>query len=83
MRLRQLLNVHRSDRQGIMKELDGADLQHVQDDLGVLRIILVPTVVQGLASSGETDRGDKLQVEPGLAEMVRQRPMIVAVKAVP
>lgn len=78
MRLRQLLNIRRPNYQRIMKELHGADLQHMQDDLGVLRIILVPAVVQGLACPGEADRGDKLEFEPGLSEMMRQRPVIVA-----
>ena len=50
----------------------------MQDDLGVLRIILVSTVVQGLTCPGETDGGDKLQVEPGPTEMVRQGAVIIA-----
>lgn len=78
MRLRQLLNVGDPDDQGIMKELHGAVLQHVQDDLGVLRVVLVPAVVQGLARSSQADRRDELQLESGLAGMMCQRPVIGA-----
>ena len=78
VRLRQLLNVGCADDQGVMEELHGANLQHVQDDLSVFRVVLVPTVVQGLARPSETDGGNELQFESGLSEMMRQRPVIVA-----
>lgn len=61
-----------------MKELQRTDLQHVQDHLRVLRVVLVSTAVQGFSGPGETDRGDELQVETLLAEMVRQCPVLVA-----
>ena len=32
--------------QWIVNELNRVDLQHVEDDLGVLRIVLIPAVVQ-------------------------------------
>src|SRR6056297_312704 len=78
MGLRQFLYVGGPHHQRIVKELHGAYLQHVQDDLGVLRVVLVPAVVQGLSRPGQTDGRDQLQIEPGLAEMVRQRAMVVA-----
>jgi hypothetical protein len=46
-----------------MKDLHRADLQHAQNDLGILRIILVPAVVQRLPRSGERDGRDELQIE--------------------
>jgi hypothetical protein len=76
--LRQLLDVGGPDDQRVVEELYGADLQHVQNDLRILRVVLVPAVVQSLACPGEADRGDKLEVEPRLSEMMRQRPVIVA-----
>ena len=45
---------------------------------GVLGIILVPAVVQSLARSGQANGRDKLQVETGLAEMMRQSTVIIA-----
>ena len=38
-----------------MIELFGADPEHVQNDLRVFRIVLVPAVVQRLPGPGETD----------------------------
>lgn len=52
--------------------------RNVQDDLGVLRIILVPAVVQSLSRSRQTDGGHELEVEPGLSEMVSQDTVIIA-----
>ncbi|QFT34343.1 hypothetical protein FIV00_27865 [Labrenzia sp. THAF82] len=74
----QFLNVSSAAHQLIMEELHGADLQHVQNDLGVLRIVLVPTVVQSFAGSGQCNGGDEPQIEPDPAKMIRQRPVIVA-----
>ena len=61
-----------------MKELYGPGLQHVQDDLGVFGIVLVPAIVQGRSYSSQSDGRDKLQVETGLAEMMRQSMLIIA-----
>jgi len=60
-----------------LEYLHSADLQHAQDDLGILGVVLVPTVVQGLACSGQGDRGHQLQVEPSDAEMIHQHAMII------
>ena len=54
-----------------------------QDDLRILRIVLVPAVMQGLARSGQSDRGYQLQLETRLAEMMCERSVVVTVKAVP
>lgn len=78
MGLRQLLDVGNAGRERIVEKPHCADLQHVQDDLGVLRVVLVPAVVQGFARPGQARRRGKLQFEHGLVEMVRQRSMIVA-----
>lgn len=76
--LRQLLDDRGSDDQWIVKELHGADLKHVQNDLGILWVVLIPTVMQSLARPSQTDRGDKLQLEPSLTKMVHQRAVTIA-----
>ena len=53
-------------------------LQHVQDHLSVLRIVLVPAVVEDFPRLGQTNGGHKLQIEPGLAKVMGQRSMIIA-----
>lgn len=78
MRLRQLLDISSPDNQSVMEELHCADLPHMQNDLSVLRVLLVPTVVQGLACPGEADGGHGLPIEPRLTEMTCQRPVRVA-----
>lgn len=75
--LRQLLNVVRPLDQRIVVELFGADPEHVQDDLRVLRIVLVPAIVQRFPGPGETDRRDELRLEPGRCQVVGQSPVIV------
>lgn len=60
-----------------MKELLRTDLEHVQDDLGILRVVLVPAIVQGLARSGQSDGRDERQLETSSVEMVRQRSVVV------
>ena len=59
--LGQLLKVIGALQQhGVMVELLIPDLHHVQDDLGVLRVVLVPAVVQGFAGSGQGHGRDQL-----------------------
>ena len=53
-------------------------LQQMQNDLRVLRIVLVPRVVQGLSRAGDGDRRHQAEMKPGLPEDVGQRPMVVA-----
>ena len=55
MGLRQLLNVGSSGHQWIVEELNSTDLQHVRDDLRVLGIALVPTVVQRFSRSHQVE----------------------------
>ena len=57
-----------------MEKLNGPDLQHVKNDLRVLRVVLVPAVVQGFAGPGQSHRGNKLEFETGLAKMMSQNP---------
>lgn len=76
--LRQLLDVSNASHKRIVEKLRRSDLQYVQDDLGILRVVLVKTVVQGLLRPGQADRGNQLQLEPRLPEMMRQGPVIVA-----
>ncbi len=51
--LRQFLNVVDASTQGIMVDLSRVDPQHVQDHLGILGIVFVPTVVQGFSRAGK------------------------------
>ena len=78
MRLRQLLEVVDPRVERIQKCLRGADLEHVQDDLGVFRIVLVPAVVQRLSRAGERDGRHELQIESRCSEGEHQRPVVVA-----
>ena len=48
-------------REGIGVGLRCADTQHVQDHLHVVRIILVPTVVQRFSGPSQGNRGDEAQ----------------------
>lgn len=57
--------------------LGGADLQHVQGNLCILRIVLVPPIVKGFTRSCERDRGYKLQLKASLEESIGKWPMIV------
>ena len=59
----QFLNVVRSGHHRVLEDLHRPDLQHVQDDLGVLRVVLVPAVVQGFPRARQSDRGHQLQIE--------------------
>lgn len=78
MGLGQFLNVIRPGHHRVLEDLNGTDLQHVQDDRRILRIVFVSAVMQRLACAGQSDRGHKLQVKSGDAQMIHQRPMIVA-----
>ena len=73
MCLRQLLDFCRSAGQGIVKELHHTVLEHVQDDLGVLRVVLVPAILRGLdmrAGAGRTfNQGRIDDRRPGLFKL--------------
>jgi hypothetical protein len=56
MCLRQFLHVVDADTKRIMIDLRRLDLEHVQNYLRILGVILVPAVVQGLSGSGERQR---------------------------
>ena len=49
--LRQLLDVVNAGPERVAVGLRSADPEHVQDDLGILRIVLVPAVVQRLSGA--------------------------------
>lgn len=78
VRLRQLLQVVDASGKRIDIGLCGADPQHVQDDLSILGIVLVPAVVQSLSRPGERNRGDQPQLEAGRKQSVGERAMVVA-----
>lgn len=78
MRLGELLNIidPRADRIAI--GLRSTDLEHVQDDLRILGIILVPAVVESFTCPRKRDRGHEPQRNPSLKQAIGERPMIVA-----
>lgn len=71
------LDVGDGDDKRIVEELHRSELENVQGDLAVLQIVLIPAVVESPLRPGQPDRGHKLQLEPGLAEMMRQWSVIV------
>jgi hypothetical protein len=75
---RQLLDVVDPVRQRVVVGLGRPDPQHVQDDLGVLGVVLVPAVVQGLAGAGQGNRRDRPDVEAGLHQAPGKRAVVVA-----
>ena len=76
--LRQLLQIVDPGCERIDIALGGTDPEHVQDDLRVLRVVLVPAVVQRLAGAGQRDGGDQPQLEAGREQAIGERPMVVA-----
>jgi hypothetical protein len=61
----------------IMVVLHGADLEHVQDDPGVLRVVLVTALGERLAGPGEGERRDQAHLDTGFHQAMRQRPGVV------
>ena len=76
--LRQFLDVTSASDQRVVKDLNRPNLQHPQDDLRILRIILVPAVVQCFSRAGESNGRDELQIEPRGPEGAHQRPVGIA-----
>jgi hypothetical protein len=62
----------------VIISLHQALLQHGQDDLGVLGIVLVPSAIAGLAKAGLVYRGDGDPFETFLEQAVGQRAVVVA-----
>ena len=54
--LRELLDVVNAGAERIAVDLSGTNLEHVQDDLRIFGIVLVPAVVQRFTRSSERDR---------------------------
>jgi hypothetical protein len=75
--LRQLLEIVDAGNQRVDIGLRDADPQHVQNDLGTLGIVLVPTVVQRLSRPGQCDGGDQPQLKAGCQRSVGERAMVV------
>ncbi len=63
----------------IVVVLSHAGLEQMEQDLGVLRIVLVPGVMHGFAGSLHSKRSDQLQMETLGLQKVRQRPVVVPV----
>src|SRR5215210_4414650 len=61
-----------------MVVLRGADPQHVQGDLRVLGIVLVPAVVERLARASERQGGDQPDREASLKKAPGEGTMVVA-----
>ena len=78
VRLGQFLHVVDAGGEWIVVHLRGADADHVQHDLGVLRVVLVPAVMQGLAGAGERHGRDQAHGKAGLEQAPGNRAVIVA-----
>ena len=76
--LGQFLHVVDAGGERVIVDLRGADADHVQHDLGVLRVVLVPTVVQGLAGAGEPHGRDQAHGKARLEQAPGNRAVIVA-----
>jgi hypothetical protein len=50
----------------------------MQNDLRVLRVVLVPRVVESLSCAGDGNRGHLAEMKSDVPEDVSQRPMVVA-----
>ena len=75
--LREFLQVIDARGERVDVALRRTDPQHVEDDLRVLGVVLVPAIVQRLACSGERDRRDEAQLKPRRQQPVRQRAMVI------
>ena len=78
VRLREFLDVVDAGADRIEVGLSSTDLEHVQDDLGIFRIVLVPAVMQSLPCSCESNGRDKPQIEARLKQSTCQRSVIIA-----
>ena len=76
----QFLNIVRAGTHRILEDLHRTDLSHMQDDLGVLRIVLVPAVVQRLACPSQGNGGHQLEIKPSDTRMIPQHAVIGAAK---
>ncbi|CKY19423.1 Uncharacterised protein [Mycobacterium tuberculosis] len=63
VRLRHLLQVVDAGGQRVDVALSGADLEHVQNYLGVFGIVLVPAIMQRLTRPCQGDRRNQAQLE--------------------
>lgn len=77
MGLGELLKVIDAGGQRILIGHRGADTEHVQDYLGVLRVVLIPAVVQRFTRPGECHTGDELNLKTSHDQTVGQNAVIV------
>ena len=77
-----LLNVIDAVNQRVVIELAGADLQHMQNNLRILRVIFIPAVMQRLAGPRERNRGNELVFATRLMQSIGDIAMIVAVERI-
>src|SRR5215212_700494 len=78
MGLRDLLDVVKAGRKRVMVGLRGLDPEHVQGDLRVLGVVLVPAVVERLARASERQGGDQPDREAGLQKAPGEGTMVIA-----
>jgi hypothetical protein len=66
MGLGQLLNIIDPGQQRVATVLSGTDPPHLQDHMCVLKVILVPTAVQGLATRPAGQQADHQRCRHGI-----------------
>lgn len=74
---RQLLEIMRVVHERIIVALGHAGSDQVQQDLRILRIVLIPGVVHRFASACNSQRRDQLQVKALTEQEMGQGPMVV------
>ena len=52
----------------------------MRHDLRILRVVLIPPIVQRLAGAGQANRRDQLGLEAGAGQMIGECAMVVAVR---
>src|SRR6188472_1054116 len=72
--LREFLDIVDAGSKRVMIALRSPYGEHVQDDLGVLRVVLVPAIVERLPGPGERQGRDKPDIEPSLEQAPCDRP---------
>jgi hypothetical protein len=78
VRLRQFLNVVDAGADRIEIGLRRSDLEHVQDNLRILGIVLVPAVVQSFPRTGQRNRGHQPECDAGFEQPEGQRSVVIA-----
>jgi hypothetical protein len=76
--LRQLLEIVHPVSQRVMIVLHDAIAQHVENDLRILGIVLVPRVMQRLTGAGQCQTGNQMQLKSVGKQEMSEATMVIA-----